>query len=204
MRLSRFTAEEVKAVVFDLNPTKAPRPDGFHFAFLSRRQIFDNVLVAFETIHPLGGKKSEKRGQMVLKLDMSKVYDRVEWNFLTGVTEKMDFPAQWINLVLDCISSSKLSLLLNGKIVCSVSHFRGQRQGCPLSPYLFLQCAEAFSGLISNSERNGHMLGIRCCRGSSLISHLFFANNSILFFKASKFISSRIRKFFLVIYEKGL
>ena len=52
------------------------------FFFPSRRLISDNVLVAFETLHYLKGKTQGKLGYMTLKLDMSKTYDRVEWEFL--------------------------------------------------------------------------------------------------------------------------
>ena len=45
--------------------------------FVLDRQIFDNILVAFETLYSIARKKSGKKGLMTLKLDMSKAYDRV-------------------------------------------------------------------------------------------------------------------------------
>ncbi|KAK2637369.1 hypothetical protein Ddye_032161 [Dipteronia dyeriana] len=139
---------------------------------------------------------------MALKIDMSKAYDRVKWAFLSTVMRKMNFLSQWINLVMDCISSSTLSFQLNGSVVCSLSPSRGLCQGCPLSPYLFLLCYEALSRFITKFERNGRELGIRSCRGSPLISHLFFADDSMRFSKASKASSERIRQI-LDIYEEG-
>ncbi|KAK3224382.1 hypothetical protein Dsin_011407 [Dipteronia sinensis] len=65
----------------------------YQFPFVLGRQIYDNFLVAFESLHSLGLKKSETIGQMALKLDMSKAYDKVEWAFLTVVIKKMNFPS---------------------------------------------------------------------------------------------------------------
>ncbi|KAK2634492.1 hypothetical protein Ddye_029284 [Dipteronia dyeriana] len=53
--------------------------------------------------------------------------------------------------------------------------------GCSLSPYLFIICDEVLPNLIKRAEDNGHGLGIRCCRGTPLVSHLFFTDDSILF-----------------------
>ncbi|KAK0603121.1 hypothetical protein LWI29_001602 [Acer saccharum] len=97
----------------------------------------------------------------------------------------MNFPPSWVELVLDCVSTSQLSFSLKGKVAGSITPSRGLRQGCPFSPYLFILCAEAFSSMIRHFEKDGRILGVRCCRGSPLVSHLFFADDCILFSKAS-------------------
>ena len=61
-------------------------------AFVLGHLITDNVLVAYETLHTMHGRKKGKKGSMALKLDISKAYDQVEWNFLHGIMEKLGFP----------------------------------------------------------------------------------------------------------------
>ena len=60
-------------------------------AFLSGRLIIDNVLIAFELMHYLEHKKEGINGFAVIKLDMSKAYDRLEWGFIKLVMIKMGF-----------------------------------------------------------------------------------------------------------------
>ena len=60
-------------------------------AFVHGRLITDNILVAFEVMHHIKQKKVGKLGDMALKLDISKAYDRVEWACLEKIMEKMGF-----------------------------------------------------------------------------------------------------------------
>ncbi|KAI5323780.1 hypothetical protein L3X38_032852 [Prunus dulcis] len=86
-----------------------------HNAFVQGRQIQDNIVVAHEVYHYLRLKRKGSKFEASLKMDMSKAYDRVEWDFFRAVMAKMGFSNFWINLVMTCISSVLFSILLNGK-----------------------------------------------------------------------------------------
>jgi hypothetical protein len=86
---------------------------------------------------------------MAVKLDISKAYDRVEWNFLEKVMRRLGFAEQWINLVMMCVRTANYAILLNGNPVERFYPTRGIRQGDPISPYLFLLCVEALSNLMT-------------------------------------------------------
>jgi hypothetical protein len=154
-------------------------------AFVLGRLITDNVLVAFETLHHMHHNKMGREGVMALKLDMSKAYDKVEWKYLEKVMKKMGFHQKWIGLMVECISTVSYSILINGEPHGNIHPSRGLRQGDPLSPYLFLLCAEGLHPLIKKVESSGDIQGVSLCRGRPKITHLFFADDSLLFTKAT-------------------
>uniref|UniRef100_A0A2N9I518 Reverse transcriptase domain-containing protein n=1 Tax=Fagus sylvatica TaxID=28930 RepID=A0A2N9I518_FAGSY len=97
-------------------------------AFVPGRMITDNVLIAFETLHHMHNQRSGKVVSMVLKLDISKAYDKVEWGFLKQVMIRMGFCDKWISLIMECISIVTYSLLINGEPTGHIIPTRGIRQ----------------------------------------------------------------------------
>ncbi|XP_042944540.1 uncharacterized protein LOC122278417 [Carya illinoinensis] len=154
-------------------------------AFVPGRMILDNVIVAFETLHSMSIKGKGQQGYMAIKLDMSKAYDRVEWEFLRKVMVKMGFNSRWVNLVMQCISTVSYSILVNGNPQGSFNPSRGIRQGDPLSPYLFILVSEVLSSLLNHAEVSKVIHGFQISRGKLSINHLFFADDSLLFCRAN-------------------
>lgn len=71
--------------------------------FIRGRSIFDNISIAQEMVHRIHKKVRGKN--ILMKIDMEKAYDRVNWGFLLAVLKKLGFSDGWRNLVFNCISS---------------------------------------------------------------------------------------------------
>jgi hypothetical protein len=126
-----------------------------------------------------------KQGYMALKLDMSKAYDQVEWEFLEAVMLKIGFARRWVEMLMICIRTVTYSILINGQPHGRIVPTRGIRQRDPLSPYFFILCAEGLSTMLRKAELDRRIMGLPITRGGTRISHLFFADNSLLFCRSS-------------------
>ncbi|XP_050222755.1 uncharacterized protein LOC126672846 [Mercurialis annua] len=155
-------------------------------AFLESRLISDNILVAHELMHFLKNRRNVQRQDMAIKLDLSKAYDRVEWGYLRHMLFRLGFHPRWVNWVMECVSTVSYTVLVNGEPTDVIYPSRGIRQGDPLSPYLFLLCSEGFSFLLQKAELNGSLVGIRIGRYCPTVSHLLFADDSLLFSRATE------------------
>lgn len=130
-------------------------------AFASGRAITDNVLITHETLHYLRTSEAKKHCSMAVKTDMSKAYDRIEWEFLRAVLTRLGFDEKWIGWVMACVTSVSYSFLLSGALQGSVTPSSGIRQGDPLSPYLFILCTEVLSAMCNKAQVSGTLQGIK-------------------------------------------
>jgi hypothetical protein len=145
------------------------------------RPITDNVLVAYESVHTIKNKRSGKTGLCGVKLDMHKAYDRVEWVFLENIMRRMGFDDGWTSLMMACVRSVRYQVRFNSEETDLFVPTRGLRQGDPLPPYLFLLCVEGLSSLLLHEEEVGGIDGVRVCRNASSVSHLLFADDSLIY-----------------------
>lgn len=99
--------------------------------------------------------------------------------------EIMGFDRIWIRWLMACVSLVSFSVLLNGNSHGFIKPERGIRQADPLSPFIFILCAEALVSCLNSSEKAGRLHVIKLADACPLIHHLLFADDSLLLCKTN-------------------
>lgn len=169
-----------KIIVARLRPLLDKIISPFQSSFIPGRSTNDNIIITQEILHSLRSKKG-KKGGILLKIDLEKAYDKISWKFLLDTLLFFNLDPSLTALIMSCITSVKTAILWNGEPLEEFSPGRGIRQGDPLSPYLFVLCMERLSILIDSKCGEGNWKGIKVSRDSVALTHLFFADDLILF-----------------------
>ncbi|KAL0865946.1 hypothetical protein Bca101_045064 [Brassica carinata] len=152
-------------------------------AFVKDRLLMENLLLATELVKDY--HKTEISGRCAMKIDISKAFDSVQWPFLLTALEALGFPAKYIHWIRLCVSTASFSVQVNGELAGYFNSSRGLRQGCALSPSLFVICMNVLSKLLDKaaSER---LIGYHPkCKNVSL-THLCFADDIMVFTDGQK------------------
>lgn len=124
-------------------------------------KVQDNIGIAHELFYFLKLRKTKCKFELGIKLDMHKAYDRVEWDFLEAVIEKMGFNSTWRRLVMGCVNSVNFAVILNGQPTKKFAPSQGLCQGDLLSPYLFLLVSEVLSRMIQTAIERRQLDGVK-------------------------------------------
>lgn len=172
--VSRIMAERFKKVLPDIISQHQT-------TFVKKRQILDRVLIANELID--SRLRSGKPG-ILCKVDFEKAFDHLNWDFLDEFFQLMGFGSKWRQWIRCCVEFTRFSILINGSATGYFKSKKGIRQGNPMSPFLFLLVGEALTFMIKRAQEQGLLSGFQVKNDGLMISHLQFANDTLIFLDA--------------------
>jgi hypothetical protein len=148
--------------------------------FLKGRRIQDAIGAAHECLHNI---KQKNLKALILKLDLKKAFDCIDWEFLRLILHAIGCGDHFTNWILACVSSANFVVLINGEASSFFKSERGLRQGCPLSPYLFILIMEGLSLLLNKNFIDHHITGIKVSKLIKIFL-LMFVDDVLIMTKA--------------------
>lgn len=121
----------------------------------------------------------------MIKLDLSKAYDHLNWNFLKATLRAFGFSNRWIEWIYNMIATPSFSILLNGTPTETFKATRELRQGDPLSPFLFIMEQDGLGRYIKKEMRERKIKGLRLWGNNMPITHQQFVDDITLFCEVS-------------------
>ena len=153
-------------------------------SFVLGRHITENIVIAQEVVHSMR-KKTSSTGFMAIKADLEKAYDRLSWEFISDTLREARIPSDLIQVIMACITSIIMRVLWNGEATYEFSPSQRIRQGCPLSPYLFVLCIERLNHGIHNAISAGKCRPIGLSHHGTHLCHLYFTDDLLLLAEAT-------------------
>ena len=143
----------------------------------------DNVLLATELVKDY--HKNSVSPRCAMKIDISKDFDFVQWQFLLNTLEALNFPEKFTHWIKLCISTATFSVQVNGELAGFFGSSKGLRHGCALSPYLFVICMNVLSHMIDDTAVRRNIGYHPKCKKIRL-THLCFADDLMVFVDGHK------------------
>lgn len=153
-------------------------------AFVPGREISENIVLLREVLHSFS-LSDYNNSEFCLKLDLSKAFDRMDWNYLRSILPLYGFPDKLVHWIMACVSSAEFSIVVNGR---GDGYFRpnsGLRQGCALSPYLFILGMDLLSRGLNFMTDHGYLSGVKLAPTAPPLTNCLYADDLLLFGVAS-------------------
>jgi hypothetical protein len=141
----------------------------------------DSVLIANEC---LDSRMRSGEARLLCKLDLTKAYDHVNWDFLLYMFQMCGFGERWRDWIEFCISMVKFSILANDTPSSFFQSSRGLRQGDLLSPLLFVVVMESLSRMLNATMLQSLLIGFfvgTMDNEELVVNHLLFADDTLIF-----------------------
>ncbi|KAF0912004.1 hypothetical protein E2562_012812 [Oryza meyeriana var. granulata] len=118
---------------------------------------------------------------LLLKLDITKAFDTVRWDYLLDLMHKRGFLPRWRNWITNILRSSSTRILLNGNPGEPIKHGRGLRQGNHLSPLLFILAIDPLNQILDKATDKGYLTALngRTARPRTSL----YANDAAIFIR---------------------
>ncbi|XP_058092651.1 uncharacterized protein LOC131239111 [Magnolia sinica] len=134
-------------------------------AFVKGRSIVENISIAREMVHEIDHKAF--RGNLIIKVDMEKAYDRLDWGFIIQVLQKFGFARRWISMVQRCWEGIWFSALINGRSFGFFKSSRGLRISNVRSLLSLIQQYERALGQKLNTSKTSFIVPTKTPRTRS-------------------------------------
>lgn len=149
-------------------------------AFVPGRDIAQNVILLREILHSFK-QKNYARKEFCLKVDLSKAFDRMDWGYIEAILPLYGFPSKLGGWIMACVKSSEFSIILNGKGDGFITPSCGLRQGCALSPFLFILGMEILSRWLNFQNNHEMLVGAKVAPSAQPITDCLYADDLLVF-----------------------
>ena len=153
-----FTKIIAKLLALRLAPRMSSIISTAQSAFIKKRSIHDNFMSVRNAARRY---HNSKLPTLFLKLDITKAFDSVRWEYLLNLLHMLGFPRRWQDWIAALLYTSSKRVLLNGVPNALIKHGRGLRQGDPLSPFLFVIAMDPLQKLLELATEKGYLSKLR-------------------------------------------
>ena len=175
-----------KLLSIRLKEVMAHLVDESQSAFVMNRRILDGVLIENESLSWL---KKKKIPGTLLKLDFQKAYDSVNWSFMRMVMMKLGFGRKWIGWIMNCVTTTSMSIILNGTPLEPFRMEKGLRHGDPLSPYLFILVSEMLAFFLKKANDMHLIVDVPIGKDRVSLQQLQFADDTLILLRRILYVS---------------